>query len=406
MDGQFALRQPGKRSRRKQIPDAPRPTSLPCSSCRIAAGRCAAHPGRMTTIRQARVPAGVPTGGRFAVTASAESEIDLTDNTPEVLDRLTDQYLDTYEEPGTAAERDAVQQTLDMAYESARHWEYRKGVRNRSGGLVDEDDIAQEAMLAVLEREANGHVIHDPKAYMHTYSWGIAQQAGNLGVRQENRKALRMFNEECDRREAARGEPLTSAEKDQVAVEIRDNWHDQKRKPSVDFRRYAGRMEVSMDAQESQDAANYLLPNSVMGQPGEENQFEVRPGSYTDRALDAVDGINGDRRLAKRMLWNVLAENSDHGTPLVQVGTLSQRKVTAVRAAMAKQAGGVLGAADAWESGQSDESTEALFAPWGTGASVAEQQAVVDQMRRYPDRAEALWTSALQLANTRHAATS
>lgn len=340
---------------------------------------------------QTRVAAGVPTGGQFAASQRAESDLTLED--------LTDAYLG--EVDSTPEEIDEVRRTIDLAYDSARHWESRKGVRERSRGVIDVDDMAQEAALSILEREANGHVIKDKKGYMHTYAWGIAQQAGNHGVRQEDRKALKMFRTECSEREATLGRSLTRSEEDQIADDIRANWHDQRRKPTVNFRRFQGQMEVSMDAQESTDAVGYLLPNSVLGRPGEETT-EVAPGSYTDRALAAVEGHEGDLRDARRMLWNALAEMSDNDVPMVRAGTMSQRKVTAARATLAQHPGGVLGAARDWENGQSNAATEALLAPWGE-RSVDERQSVIDQMRRHPERAEDLWDSALKLANNRNA---
>lgn len=382
--------------------------------------RCAAaHPVCMSTshprVSHARVPAGIPTGGQFAEARRGEAELRLAEPTvgagstgqasaesaSEGLDRAAEEYLDTYDAAGASSEHAALQQTIDLAYDSARHWERQKGARDRSRGVIDEDDVAQEALLAVLERQANGHVVDDPKGYMHRCARSVAQRAGNEAVRQENRKALRMFNQASDQRAGELGRRLTRAEEDQIATSIRDSWHDPRHKPSADFRRYAGQMEVSIHASETQDT--YLLPNSVLGQPGEENTFEIRPGTFTDRAFDAAEGFDGDLRHAKRLLWNALAEHSEE-TPLVQQGTLSQRKVTAMRAKMNTQPHGVLGAIDAWENGQHGPATDALFAPWGTDCPPEAQQAVVTQIRRFPERADALWNSAMQLANTRHAA--
>lgn len=347
---------------------------------------------------QARVDAGVPAGGQFTTSQRAEAGIALDD--PADLDGLADAFL-AAADSDDAAERAAVEEAISNAYDSARHWEARKGVRERSRGVVEVDDIAQEALLAVLERQANGGTVHDVKGYMHTSAWGIANQAGNTAVRQENRKALKLFNTEVDRRVAALGRPLTSVEQDQIAADIRENWHDPRRKPSVDFRRYAGQMEVSMDAQESADAAGYLTPASTLGRPGEDNPFEVRPGSALDRALDAVEGHAGDRRDARRMLWNALAENSD-GAPMVDAGTLSQRKVTAARAVMKSHRGGVAGAIRDYENGRTNQAVDALFAPWGENVSPSQKAAVVAQMNRFRERAEDLWDSALKLANTRN----
>lgn len=346
------------------------------------------------SISQTRVQAGIPTGGQFSQSLRDESGVSLAD--------LADSFLDEFDTDDTfdPAGHDAVSRAVDNAYASARHWESRKGVRERSRGVMDVDDMAQEGMLAVLERQANGQVIDDSKAYAHTVIWGIANQAGNLAVRQEDRKALKMFNQAVDRKASSLGRRLTPSEEDQVATAIRNNWHDQRRKPSEDFRRYAGQMEVSMDASESDSAADYFMPHAPAADAEVRSVNDIAPGSFKDRALDAIEGHGGDLRDARRMLWNALAE--DGAAPMVQAGTLSQRKVTSTRSDMAAYPGGVTGALDAWERGENNSGTEALFAPWATTDEATRDQ-VVNQMRRFPGRSEDLWDSALKLANNRNA---
>lgn len=424
---------------------------------------------------QARVAAGVPTGGQFAQSTRGEAGVALTTATkvkpsdvarvvrmladdvdeaaireqvgdhlfdamdPKVLADKVEAELDRraeaivaqqWDPEGFAAEQAEAElrQTIEDSYASANHWARAKGVTERSRGVMDVDDLAQEGRLAILERQANGQVVNDPKAYGHTIIWGKANQAANTAVRQENRKALKLFNAECERQIAELDRPLTRAEEDQIATAIRENWHDQTRKPSADFRRFMGQMETSLNAFDSPEQADAFLTHAEMGVPGGASGLnDVVPDSYTDRALDAIEAERpGDLRDARRMLWNALAESNDT-TPMVQPGTLSQRKVTASRADMAahgktpefvkraQESGmdekeieaaaltfGFATALNQAEDGETNAATEALFAPWGT-TDPAVRQAVVDQMRRYPDYAEAMWDSALKLANNRNA---
>ncbi|GAB2733298.1 hypothetical protein GCM10027273_10070 [Nocardioides pakistanensis] len=347
-----------------------------------------AHPSGMS-ITQSRVAAGVPTGGQFAASVHAEADVALV--APDTV-----AYGDVYEDEAADHERFAA--LLDMAEHSARHWAERKGTRDRSGGAIDTDDVAQDAVLAYLEAQANGHEIKSPQGYIHRAASNIAASAGSR-VRAEDRKALVLFRDEVSRQEAAKGRQLSGREKDAIAQTIRDTWPDERHQPSKNFRRFAGQMEISMDAYETDEARDYVLPHTDLNAGLGVN--DVRPESSLDKALDAVEGHNGDLRDARRLLWNALAEIND--APTVRPGTLSQRKVTALRAEMSAYPGGVATAARNWADGIDDQGTHALFAPWGE-PNDRDRADIVALLGKHPDAAEAMWDSALKLANTRNAA--
>lgn len=352
----------------------------------------------------------------------------------EELDRRAEAAVDAQWDPSTFSAQsdiDDVRQTIDQAYASANHWIRRLGVHERSRGLMDADDLAQDGVLTLLERQANGVEIANPKAYIHTSIRGVAGNAGSR-VRQEDRAALKQHVAACRDAESRLGRELTASESDAIAKHIRDNWHDQDRKPSKNFTQYAGAMEVSVDGAvaghgESDGygtSAEFLHQHGVFEEPDQASR-NAQPGSFTDRSLDAIEGHGGTKRDARHMLWNALAENAE-SVPMVAAGTLSQNKVTAARALMAEYGSGpkaaervradggtakeiaavALAAAinDAlatWDRGETDEGTEALFAPWGETTPDV-RDAIAAQIRRFPKHAEGMWGSALSLANNRN----
>lgn len=357
----------------------------------------------------------MPAGGEWTTATRDEADLTLDLSSSEDLEALADALLDgTYEtaRQSSFADRSAEDQQaidrLELARQSAAYWEHNKGVNRRSRGVVDEDDVASESVLALYEREANGHSIRSDKAYLRTFAWGLAQQGGNHGVNPVNRKALGMFRALCAEKSVGLGRNLTRVEEDEIAGDLRANWHDQKRRPSEYFRTLEGQMEVSVDAGENADSMGYLLPNSVHGIPGHDDH-EVRPGTYTERAILAADGHDGDLRDAKMMAWAVAVEEAvesserfyDRDIPMVEAATISQRRVTAIRETI-KEAGGVAAVAETWRDGVDDSTTEALFEPWGE-TTMQQREDIVDLITYKPGRADQLWSSACQMANNRNA---
>lgn len=381
-----------------------------------------------------RQPKGIPVGGQFATSergatslrlCASRADLDeiaeriadgedaddiradlgdfdleaITDRVEAILDQRAADAVDQAWDPGAYAarqEEEALRRVVTEAYASARRLNGRRGATDRSNGVIDVDDLAQEGPEAVIRAQSNGQTIVDPVRYAHKAIWAAAGRAGGE-LRSEDRRALKMLAERESEMVAVLGRPLNQREREAIAQDIYDNWHDPRHLPSRDFATNANARQASLD--------EMLVGGlDVTGSHGvgsmEDDQMYVAPGSYMDKALDAVEGIEGDTRDARRMMWNALAEIS--GGPLVEAGSLSQRKITEARALMKNAPGGVHGALDKWEQGHSDAQTEAFFAPWGTQDPDV-RDAVVAQMRRFNDRAEDMWVSALRFANTRNA---
>ena|GEM_PF-2507528 len=126
--------------------------------------------------------------------------------------------------------------------------------------------------------------------------------------------------------------------------------------------------------------------------PSAEDEYDRRQAAAWDERFD-TDVAAGDKRGLAEVYWNAYFPGA------VACQSISRRRATGIRRAVAADPGGVLAVADRWESGFDDEATEALFAPFnGRTMSDREKTDVVSFLRRSPALADQVWQSALMIA--------
>lgn len=333
-----------------------------------------------------RVPKGIHTGGQFAATVHAEPNLSLA---AERLGEFTD-----------------AEEFVSIAYTSAEHWQRRYNQQEKSL-IVSKDDIAQETILRTLEALNRGNKITDFKQFVSSTAANVTVRATETVFRAEDRRAYRIFESQREAIEGEIGRPMTQREKDALETKVLDEWHDPRHKPSKDFR-IARTFDRSLDAPINRgngvDAGQSL--GSMLADP-ESDGHVIKPGSYMDRAHTAMEETGAAHKAEmKRLAWNAIAE--DTGVPLSNPGSLSQRQVTKHRGVLTEHKNSVLRACKAWSVGNDGENTEALFAPFGE-LGFEDQEKVVDMLERFEGqgegRAQAMWESAMAIANNKHTKT-
>jgi hypothetical protein len=355
------------------------------------------------------------TAGSFTTYAHGVADIDLGAEPHTEPDA---DYGDLGSGVGMALDETAAYHARLESIASARHYIRSYNMTQRQGSIVDEDDIAQEILILRLKAEREGKQVG--KGYAHRSARSIVSQAASSVKRYEDRAALARYGERCLTAEATLGRTLTNVEQDRIAADIREGWHDQRHKPTEGFhRRVYG--EVRLDATFEADDGSHRLDfgeflakttKTTISQGSDPTASEViegaasrygTAGEYTERAVAAVEAGGVETNVARRVLWNAMAEmSSTAGNPIpaVEEGILTQHVVSCHQAAMNNQEGGVLAAAKAWGEGHDSAATEALFAPWPNTTN-AERTAIIEHLERHRDYAEEMWHSALQLANLR-----
>lgn len=337
------------------------------------------------TLRAKTTPAS--TAGSFAAHAHGASEIVLDD----------DRAL-----PVPGEDYQAMRQQMDQALASARHWARSYDLSAKQGTVVDADDVAQEAMVAVLMATRAGKRT-DAKGYAHVSARKIVANAASDITRHEDRKATAMFLERAESLSAELGRTLTTEERNQIAADIREGWHDPRHRPTVDFhtnRRRFTSLDATLGSTDSDERAGDALATAYGLTTSIEDATTVESeGVYGARAMDALEPETREIHTARRLAWNALAEASE--VPLVEEGSLGHR-ASAVRATMGSYPGGVLSAAATWERGITDAGTEALFAPWPE-ASESDRDAIAAHLTRLAGYADDLWGSAVSLGDMRMA---
>lgn len=272
------------------------------------------------------------------------------------------------------------------------------------------EDIAQETVLAVLERrrpdQAPPALVRRVAGNLAARAWHAHRAAGGgeylHRASSVDMRARQVLLDRAATRAQALGRELTSREVASIAAEIRSGWSDVRHRPRPDF--HEDLRLVPLDACPDPWARDALEARFAVPSAEDEALAHRREGPHLAAALDAVEAAGGDRRRtgALRLLHNALAEGC--GAPLAVAGSMSQRRCTRARRVVGTTSRDVLRVVDAWAAGVEDERTALLFAPYG-GIGRAQQQAVAELYRELSGYAGAVYASALMFANTRRPGT-
>lgn len=338
-----------------------------------------------TTVPQNRVPKGVRTGGRFAAGARGEAGIVLGSTDGE--NSQLAEFIDAGE-------------LTRISYDSASYWQQHYGQKGKSN-TMDLDDLAQETILNVLERVAKGASITDRRQLINSIAANQTVRATSNVFRAEDRRAYRQYAEKVEGLEGVLNRSLTQVEKDSVAQQVLDEWHDPRHKPSKDFRT-PHTVDASLDRTFGEGEGVESTLGATLVNPASSGHY-VEPDSFMDRAHTAMEETGAAHKAEmKRLGYNAFAQGT--GVPLAQEASLSQRQVTKHRNAVKELGGGIGEACRAWSKGTETEAVNAaLFAPFGD-LEITEQEKVVNFLERFGDeRAQGIWESAMSFANTKHA---
>ena len=328
---------------------------------------------------RSRVPAGVRSGGQFADEARAESGVVLADP---LAGRDADLVERAGADNGAALARSALL--------SAQHT-----VRVRNLRYVSADDLAQDTITRVLEARANaiaGERAPHPatEAYVQQIAGGFGAIAARGALRAEEHKAIGIFTRRVSEKEAEMHRALTGKERDAIAEDIRATWPDQRHKPSKDFVQFAAMKTWSLD--QTSGWGHRTLGDEVSERISQREIESVDPDSGYQRTMELVE--SGQRSAARRQVWDALAELN--GVPRV-TARVGRSKALSVRMVIT-EAGGVSEVVRRWaQTGEDTPASDALFAPFGS-VDVDGKDAIADMLSRNRDRAEDLFSAALQAA--------
>lgn len=320
----------------------------------------------------------------------AAAEADVATESPDVIDEID---LDNPAKPSTVDwdDPDQINNILKTSRQVARKWGTRRGALDNG---MDVDDIAQEAILAVMTLRAKGKDagINDVYGYVNRAAANVASRAGRR-VRAEDMQAYSIYRDRLAELNKIAGRELTTPEKDLVAQQIRDNWPEDKKnhRPSPDFRNNVQGWEKVRSAAVTDDIFDMTV--SMSGTAQSDNYVE--PGSHLDVALAHLDeGSAGTKRTAKKVLWNALAENAP-GSPVI-IPHLGHRAVANANRRIGDEAT-FEATLDAWEDGVDNDATQALMSPWGD-MDIRDQASAVELLRSRPAYAYDVWKTAVTAA--------
>ena len=333
----------------------------------------------MPVPQPSRVPAGVPTGGRFAAS------------------RHTDPGTDLLERTDPAAEREL----FDRFSASARHWGNRLG--------VDVEDLLQDTALefyAALSRQRgagdpqpglNGRTVRpanspaspmaNPGGWIHRIAYNIAARRVAGTKSSADLAALREYRTRLQDAETRCGRDLSPAEADRLADEIRLA-RPPRRRPTPGFHRRVRTV--------STEALGPDWDAPADSNTGETGEFRVHTAGAAAENLLSRSGSPG-RAAARRLAGDAVADGTD--APVV-VPEVIARGTARDAARLVDDAGGATAVSRRWALDPQHPAVTALFTPFGRLDS-GEQRAVIRTIHRSGGYSDQVWAAALHAATVR-----
>ena len=350
-----------------------------------------------------RQPAGRPTGGQFATEVKAGAGVSLqpaeTTGTGKKDLAWQENLVDSDGNPLTPEQ---FQEHIEDLYGYLQAQSSRSVWRSTFGHTWTGEDAAQDAVVEMLDRaRRNGNIAAVNHGYARGYMGGLVTRAiqarregrdpqEHLKVNSANMKAFDIFSKRVDEIESELGRSLGTSERDAIATQVRQEWHDPRHRPTIGFHRpmYA----------DSTDAEGFNQATGATGS-AEQDYFDSLAGDDqgedTRRVLEAPRGGAGVRKHG----WNALCET--RGIPKAPQGVLSNRQVSYCRQNVGTEASEVLSVLAEWEGGGDNERIESLFRPFGAVTGTHREQ-VADLMRDMPDEAGRFFSLALAGATKRN----
>ena len=296
---------------------------------------------------QPRVPAGAPTGGQWAPSQHAETDITL--------------------DPAMT-----LAQVRQAARQAARRYS------------LDAEELASEALVKIYS--ARSRRVDNPGAYIRTtvnntaVTMMTAQRAGAQLSGQEV-QAYREYQKTCAQLEQQNKRHLTTVEQDAIAASVRAQ--------------YKGH--VSKSFHRRQAPLTGIVPEDRPDEYAYDRRSGFKAGLLADHVEQVIENGSGKnpavRKVTREHVWDALAEGA--AAPPVARCSLARKSVIGIRE-LVNDAGGADQVAALYEAGFLDDDEEitcAFFAPFGD-IGAEERAAVVRLLRSYPSYSNELWDAA------------
>ena len=294
----------------------------------------------------------------------------------------------------------------DLLHECERAARYRLStgpgaLQSTTGGPIDVDEVAGELVVRVLKARAAGREIEGLRGYLSTVAGRVVTDAWNP-MSGTDRKAMGIFSQACTNAEDAKGRRLSGDERRELAEMIRDQWPNQRLRPSKSFLDVAAINRTKIYVANTKDDFVSVpdLDELLEAQAAPSPVFARGAGSWVDQASDLHENEARSITRVRRLMWNVAAESND--LPYVRPGVLSQQRITEYRSVLKSEAD-IVNAVAAWEAGESTPAVTALFAPFGDIDERDRRKVAASLRGPMRGRAHDMWISALDFTNTRFA---
>lgn len=343
----------------------------------------------MSNPQRSRQPQGSPEGGQFSATPSSESDASLSAPAKAIEAFGADRFVET------------VHSVVASTY------------RARGGNIHDQHTMEELSSEVNLRFMLSSNV--EIQKSLEGFVYGIARKtvADHLlrGHRRCDIQARAILSRRIEEFAAENHRRPTGAEVTEIATEIRDNWDTSSKhgRPSEDFHTDGRFIDAESINAPLTNADGTFGDRLVAGEPAIAHDGASELIESIEQSRNGGGGPQSAKRAvshATEELWDTLAAapGASPHTPKVSRAHIGNDRASNFRKAVAQYPGGVLGIAAAWETGEDNAHTDALFAPFepdGSPLSDDERQGVIDALYRHRRSAPEIWRAAMQAASRR-----
>lgn len=296
----------------------------------------------------------------------------------------------------------------DQMVKYAKMYAHRYGAGQQQSEEQAED-FAQGALMEMITEHKRGKRHNDIPNAARTKVMALATRAGGR-MRAEDRRASNNLKVKIRAFEQEHNRAITEPERRVLIDQVMKEWHDPRHKPNRDTLIHGlnnGGREMTMTEYEGRtgaaDGEGRTLADTVDGDLNRDD-LSVEVGSWASIAIIASNKDSEEASTANAKLVAYAAVAEMRGAPVPEPASVPYATIDKARQVMKDGEDGnhVARAIATWNSGEDDERTDALFAPFGS-IDEGERDEVCNMLSRSPGQAYDLWLSAASFANKRSA---
>lgn len=350
------------------------------------------------TVNRSRQPSGRPTGGQYAAEAKSDSGLVLGGEGDELV--------------LSASEAEHFNALVEQADRSARMLANRR----RFGQAWDAEDLASDVKLEIIARaKRNGTISNMSTSWVRYYTNGLVARVAEVTrhgrspqehyrANSSNMAAFKSYDAKMREFENAAGRSMTNSERDAVAEQIRQDWHDADHRPQEGFHLSVHNRSLDAERAGSADGGRGSGLDHISPAASAEDEYvDAQAMSWEEAEVDEdvrMALLDTSGRAGRKYQWNAMCAQND--IPKAPRGSMNNRQIAKTRTIVGTTNADIAAVCDDWDSALENDRVREFFRPFGAMNDVDHQGQIMDVIRKHPGQEAHLFSLALAAATARN----